>query len=291
MFAVAGLVLLAVLAVLAVALLRARNRPRQAPLSTRRAWLLVIAGGVASPVLAILAVTWSGLLIGERTETGPGAGALTVEVTGRLWWWEIRYLDGDGEVIAVTANEMHVPVGQRTEVVLLSDNVIHSFWVPSLQGKTDMIPGRINRTWIEPLEVGTYRGQCAEFCGLQHALMAFAVVAEPEEAFEAWLEHQGRTAEVPQRPELLRGQEVFMEVGCGDCHAVRGTAADGRLGPDLTHFASRESLAAVTIPNTEGHLAGWITDPQHVKPGALMPAVPIPAGDLQPLLAYLGSLE
>ena len=214
-----------------------------------------------------------------------------MEVTGRLWWWELRYLDADGGEIARTANEMHIPVGEPVTLRLISDNVIHSFWVPQLQGKTDMIPGRVNESWIQAGEPGVYRGQCAEFCGVQHSMMAFLAIAEPAEAFDRWLARQAQPAAEPTEPSLVRGRDVFLRAGCGGCHTVRGTPAAGRTGPDLTHIAGRRTLAAATVPNTRGHLAGWISDPQHVKPGNKMPAATLEPGDLHALIAYLESLE
>lgn len=191
----------------------------------------------------------------------------------------------------VEVNDIHVPVGEPVRFRLRSDNVIHSFWVPNLQGKTDMIPGRVKETWMTAAEEGVYRGLCAEFCGLQHARMQFILVAEPGDAFRAWLEHQSRPAVETGDPALERGREAFMSAGCAGCHTIRGTAAAGQLGPDLTHIASRRRLAAATIPNTRGHLGGWITDPQSTKPGAKMPSNVFEPQQLHRLLDYLGSLR
>ncbi|WP_372625132.1 c-type cytochrome [Falsiroseomonas sp.] len=255
------------------------------------AWALVIAGGGVLPLAAILGLVVSGTLISRRVVSHPTQDAVTIEVSGRLWWWEFRYLDEASRPVAVTANQLHHPAGRPAHFLLRSDNVIHSFWVPNLRGNTDLIPGQVNEIWMRPAEPGTYRGQCAEFCGTQHALMAFVVVVEPSERFAAWLEHQARPAVTMEAPLLVRGQEVFLAAGCGDCHAVRGTPADGQLGPDLTHLGSRLTLAAATLPKTRGHLGGWIADPQHVKPGNLMPSFALPPADLLALLSYLEALR
>ena len=266
-----------------VGLFRGRNR-----LSFRSGTTLVVLGGVVAPIVAIIAIGVSGVAIGDETEgadeedTGP-----RIEVVGKQWWWELRYLGEAGEVIAVTANELHLPVGERAHLELVSDNVIHSFWAPNLQGKTDAIPGRRNVLFAEPEVEGVWRGQCAEFCGKQHALMGFMVVAEPRAEFDAWLERQASDALVPPAP----GLDVFLKLGCDTCHTIRGTPADGQKGPDLTHLASRRTLAAATLPNSRGNLGGWITDTHEVKPGVLMPSFNPEPQDLQDLLDYLESLR
>jgi cytochrome c oxidase subunit 2 len=285
LFWAAALVLFVTLGLLALAVVMGRL-PGGRPLSSRWQWVLVAGGGFAAPFLAALGLTVWSVSIGDE-EAGPqGVRGPTVEVVGERWWWRVRYLGEDGEVIAETANEIHVPVGLRTRVLLKTDNVIHSFWAPAVQGKTDMIPGRTNVLYAQPERAGVYRGQCAEFCGVQHSLMGFRLVAMEEEAFEEWLARQARPAVAEHE-----GFAVFEGAGCAECHAIRGTTADGEVGPDLTHIASRETLAAGTIPNTRGNLGGWITDPQRVKPGALMPPSPMPAEDLHALLAFLETLE
>ncbi|MCT7376279.1 cytochrome c oxidase subunit II [Chelativorans salis] len=260
------------------------------PLSSRGSFLLVVAGGVVTPMLVIMAMVIVGVSVGREIATRPQSGPI-VEVIGRLWWWELRYLDGDGEVIATTANEMHIPVGQPVRLRLTSENVIHSFWAPQLQGKTDLIPGQVNESWIEAERAGVYRGQCSEYCGVQHALMSFIVVAEPLEEFERWLSLQAEPATEPSSDETRRGQQVFLEQGCAGCHTIRSVSEVGEIGPDLTHLAGRRTLAAATVPNTKGHLGGWISDPQRIKPGNKMPSTVMEPADLQALLAFLGSLE
>lgn len=282
MFAAATLILIVTLGVLGVAIAMRGGR-----LPVRGAAALVLTGGVIAPIAAILAVAISGVAIGDQTEGERGADGPLIEVHGERWWWEFRYLDEDGQTVAVTANEFWLPVGRRARLRLLSDNVIHSFWLPNLQGKTDMIPGRVNTLFLEPEAPGRWRGQCAEFCGLQHALMGVVATAVPEPEFRDWLARQAAPAAVTAG----RGLDVFMELGCGECHAIRGTAADGQEGPDLTHFGSRETIAAATLPNTRGHLGGWITGTQHVKPGVLMPPYAPAPEDLHALLDFLEALE
>jgi cytochrome c oxidase subunit II len=219
----------------------------------------------------------------DRALAGLGPAQLTVEVTGHQWWWEIRYQDG-----FTTANELHIPLGKPVLVKLAAPDVIHSFWVPNLSGKKDLIPGREATLTLRADKPGVYRGQCAEFCGLQHAKMAFLVIAEPPPQYEAWAAAEKRPA---REPADRRGRDVFMARGCASCHAIQGTAAAGRKAPDLTHLASRRTLASASLPNTVGHLAGWILDPQTIKPGASMPATAMKPEELNALLAFLGALK
>jgi len=214
--------------------------------------------------------------------------ALTLEVTGHQWWWEVRYLsDKPGETF-VTANEIHIPVGRPVLVKLIGADVIHSFWVPALTGKTDTIPGRANLTWLQADKAGVYQGQCTEYCGVQHAHMAFSVVADPPQAFEAW-----RARQLAPEPEVAGADlgAALFDARCGTCHTVRGTAAGGVVGPDLTHLMSRQTLAAGTLPNTPAALAGWIANPEGAKPGALMPATNLTGPQLNQIVAYLETLK
>lgn len=284
----AGLIFVGVMALLVVALAGpARLRDRLG----RRSW--IIGGGLVFPVVvlsALLVHTFglAGGLVRERAEPA----ALRIHVTGELWWWRVRYLDAQGATLLETANEIRIPVGQPVEFELVSHDVIHSFWVPSLAGKIDLIPGSTNRLRVRATDAGTYRGQCAEFCGLQHAKMGFLVVAEPPERHAAWLQAQRAPVAEPAGALARQGQALFAQARCGVCHAVRGTAASGTLGPDLTHVGSRLSLAAATLPNGPGALAGWISDPQHVKPGSRMPAYRRFSGEeLRALAAYLEGLR
>lgn len=282
-------IFLATMLVLAIGLWRAR-RPGAQALSEIASRNLVIAAGVAIPLLILIVLVAGSLILGRSIAAKPPGNALTVVVTGWMWWWQIDYLDDSGELVATTANEMHIPVGRAVEVRLASADVIHSFWVPELHGKTDLIPGVINSSWFTAEQAGVYRGQCAEFCGVQHALMAFLVIAQPEAEFEHWLERQAEPAE-SVFGEARRGQQVFLEAGCADCHSIRGTAADGDIAPDLTHIASRRSLAAVTRPNNRGHLGGWISDPQSIKPGNFMPRTLLEPDEHAALLHYLETLQ
>ncbi|MEQ8673830.1 MAG: cytochrome c oxidase subunit II [Aggregatilineales bacterium] len=214
--------------------------------------------------------------------------SLTIEVYGEQWWWDVRY----PEQGIVTANEIQIPAGEAVRIELRSDNVIHSFWVPELAGKMDMIPGAENSFWIHADEPGVYRGKCAEFCGIQHANMQFLVVALSPSDFEQWVINQQREAVAPEADTALEGQQVFVSAGCAGCHAVEGfDQAPGGIGPDLTHFASRRTIAAGIMPNTRGHLAGWISNPQTIKPGNEMPDIDLTGEELQSLLDYLQTLE
>jgi cytochrome c oxidase subunit II len=227
-----------------------------------------------------------------KSITGPGTkSAMTVEVQGNQWWWYVRYLNDDASQIVITANELHIPVGKPVMIRGTSNDVIHSFWVPNLQGKRDLIPSRVTTEWIQADRPGRFRGQCAEFCGLQHAHMALWVVAEPQENFEKWMDAQRQPAKLPANDATQRGQQVFLNRACVFCHNITGTPAAGQVGPDLTHVGSRLSIAAGTLPNNRGNLGGWISDPQRIKPGTHMATVPVPPEDLQPLIEYLESLQ
>lgn len=250
-----------------------------------RSYPWIITGVVITTLILIATSVITFLTM--RALAGPGADAPhTIEVVGKQWWWEIRY---DGETIG--ANEIHVPVGEPVQLRLLSDNVVHSLWIPELTTKRDLVPGHPNTLWLQADEPGVHRGVCAEFCGVQHAKMGLIVVAEPPARFEAWLERARADAAQPESEEARLGQAVFLDAGCAGCHAVRGSGARGQLGPDLTHLASRRTLAAAHLPNTRGHLAGWIVDPQSIKPGAKMPPQDLESEDLQALLAYLDTLR
>lgn len=217
--------------------------------------------------------------------------AVNIEVTARQWWWSVKYVGGPVSETFETANEIHVPVGRPVLVQLRSSDVIHSLWIPSLAGKRDLIPGRTATLAFQADRPGVYRGQCAEFCGFQHAFMAFEVHAHPPEEYEAWRQAQLKPAAEPADPLAQHGKQLFQSVSCAMCHAVQGTIAQGRRAPDLTHLASRRTIAAGTLPNTPGNLAGWILDPHAHKPGVNMPANPMSAEDLAALVAYLGTLR
>lgn len=253
---------------------------------------LVIGGGIVFPVVVLTLLLGYGLFVLQagasraREAEGPG-----VTVVGKRWWWEVVYT-GPGGGPVVSANELRLPVGRAVALRLESDDVIHSFWAPRLAGKLDMIPGRTNVLTLRATEPGISRGQCAEYCGGPHALMAFHVVAMPPEEYDAWLAREAAPARAPATAVQRRGERLFMESGCGACHAVRGTAAVGTIGPDLTHVGSRLSLAAATLPNDEAAFARWIEDNQHVKPQNLMPPYRLfTPGELASLAAYLDGLE
>ena len=286
---VAGWVVFAlVVMLLAVALLRRRGGGvgPDAP-EPRLATPLVLAGGIGLPLVLLSLLFWLMLEVLPETSAAGERAGLTVEVVGHQWWWEIRY-PGSG---AVTANELHVPAGTAVRVEVRTADVIHSFWVPRLNRKIDLVPGKENAVVLDARSPGVYRGQCAEFCGLQHANMALLVVADPPARFRAWLAANAAPAPAPSTAAERGGLDAFLDEGCGGCHTIRGTAADGTLGPDLTHVADRTTLAAVTIPNDRGYLAGWILDPQHFKPGNRMPGLPLSGSQLQDVLAYLRSTK
>lgn len=256
--------------------------------SDRVGHALILVGGVAFPVVVLSALLVYGLgLMGDlRHGTGLGGGQgserlwqsnpgnpdlLRIHVSGEQWWWRVHYYPPGATEPVVSANEIRMPVGAPVEFTLTSPDVIHSFWMPTLGGKLDMIPGRLNRFVLSADEIGVYRGECAEFCGTSHALMAFAVETMEPEAFEAWLAAEARPAVQPETPADLAAFAVFMRSGCDACHAIRGTEADGRIGPDLTHLGGRHTIAAGILPNNPGTVAGWIADTQSIKPGNKMP--------------------
>jgi cytochrome c oxidase subunit II len=216
---------------------------------------------------------------------------VTIELTGHQWWWEVRYMNVDASSIFTTANEIHIPVGVPVRFSLKSGDVIHSFWVPNLSGKKDLIPGKIATIWLQADTPGVYRGQCAEYCGHQHAHMALWIIAEPREQFDAWRRNQIQAAVTPVNASQQRGQEVFLSSACVMCHAINGTAAGSNIGPNLTHVANRNTIAAATLQNDREHLAEWVTDSQTIKPGNRMPPNSLAAEDLQALLDYLQSLK
>jgi cytochrome c oxidase subunit 2 len=289
-FGVCAAVYVLVMAAVVWAIVRRRQASDDLPATSRRLGLAVTAAtGVTVATLVILTV--SSVVAGRGLNAPSGPGAVTVDVIGHQWWWDFQYHDVSPSEVVSSPNELHIPVGVPVVIKAMSRDVIHSFWVPNLQGKRDLVPGMVTHTWIQADEPGVYRGQCAEFCGHQHANMAFLVVAEPMAQFRAWLAGQRASAPAPSTPEAQRGHDVFMTTSCALCHTIRGTSAGSRVGPDLTHVASRQTIAAGTLPNTRGHRAGWIADPQSIKPGTRMPANPLSGPDLQALLAYLETLR
>jgi len=250
-------------------------------------WLYV---GIGLSALVLLgSALWTFVVI-AKVSGPPTDPEFTIEVVGRQWWWEIRYLSGEPDRNFTTANEIHLPVGSPVRVKLRGADVIHSFWVPTLAGKTDIIPGQTNITWIQADTPGEFRGQCAEFCGKQHARMGFLVVASPPGDFNEWWDRQLTGVPTPVARETRLDQEAFIR-NCGVCHSVRGTRAGGILGPDLSHFNSRRRIAAATLPNTVGHLSAWIANPQEIKPGNLMPRLELSGEDLSRVRRFLATLE
>ncbi|HLJ21958.1 MAG TPA: cytochrome c oxidase subunit II, partial [Stellaceae bacterium] len=241
-------------------------------------------GITISAVVLLVTVVWTMRVLAMVAQP-PNKPDLTIEVTAHQWWWEARYLDPDPARAFTTANELHIPVGKSIRLRLIAPDVIHAFWVPALGGQTDMVPGQVNLTWIEASEPGTYRGQCVEYCGIQHANMAMTVVAEPPDQFETWRREQANVLADAAKAQAA-GSAVF-EAHCSKCHTVRGTAAAGTRAPDLTHLMSRSTLGAGLFQNTRGHLEGWILDPQSLKPGTQMPDTKLSPQDLRDITSFL----
>ncbi|MBA3421852.1 MAG: cytochrome c oxidase subunit II [Thermoleophilaceae bacterium] len=248
----------------------------------------VVAFGIAVPAVSLIALfVYANVSVAQHTEPpAPAETAMTIEVTGSQWWWQVRYPG----TTAITANEIHIPVKTRVSIVTQATDVIHSFWVPQLNRKVDSLPGQPNRVEIYADEPGRYRGQCAEFCGIQHAQMGLAVYADTPERFRAWLDNMARPRRAPPTPLARKGEQVFSQQ-CASCHTIRGTTARGQVGPDLTHLKSRETLGALTIPNRKGYLAGWVLDPQTMKEGTKMPALDLTGPELQALVEYMERLR
>jgi cytochrome c oxidase subunit 2 len=284
--AVGALIVWTAVVVIAVYAIRARRQAH----STWAANLLIIGGGVALPTVVLGALLAYGLPVLPQILTPPPAGSLRIDVSAKQWWWRVRYVR-NGDAVE-TANEVRLPVGQRVEVRLASSDVIHSFWVPSIAGKMDMIPGRLTRLSLEPTRTGVFRGACAEYCGTSHALMAFTVVVMEPQEFLAWLEREAQPVSAPPDEPAARGASAFMSNGCGACHTVRGTGADGTVGPDLTLVGSRLRIGAGTLANEPDAFLQWIAQTETIKPGVHMPSFrALPADDLSALAAYLDGLQ
>ena len=296
MFGFGTAVFLLVIGLLFAALLRGQrassaSAPDRVGVDVGRNWS--IWGGIILPLIVIGVVFGYNIYTLAAVENPNEKPAVKIEVIGRRWWWEVKYPDQG----VTTANEIHIPVGVPVEIKLQSADVIHSFWVPELHGKMDLIPTRINKIVIQADKAGVYRGECAEFCGLQHAHMGLMVVAESQADYDNWVNLQEQPAADPADPTAQQGQQVFMSVGCVFCHTVRGLddkqidRSSVDLGPDLTHLDSRLTIAGASLEKNRGNLAGWIIDAQHVKPGSLMPNMYMNSEELQALLAYLESLH
>jgi cytochrome c oxidase subunit 2 len=291
MFVIACVVFAGALGLLGIAWLR-RRRVGLPVVDEERPRLnlgLVIVFGIGIPlVVNVTLFVIANFVVIKDTEAPAAASTpMTIEVTGRQWFWDVRYPNGG----VVTANEIHIPARTRVNVVATTSDVIHSFWVPQLNRKIDMIPGRRNRVLLYADEPGRYRGQCAEFCGLQHAHMAMYVYAQEPADFQRWLREQAAPARAPTTAAARDGERAFTDDGCADCHTIRGTSANGDVGPDLTHVGSRTTIAALTLPNDAHDLANWLRDPQHVKPGNRMPDLNLPPRAVDALVAYLRGLK
>jgi cytochrome c oxidase subunit II len=291
MFGIAAVVYVVVMAMLAGSLWRRRDPAAssiptvQPPPAGGRRFILV--SGVVIPTIILVGVFAANVHTLYWLSAPNAQADVRIDVIGQRWWWEVHYPDHG----FVTANEIYIPTGQRVEIRLMSEDVIHSLWIPDLNGKADMIPGQTNSLWLYTETEGQYRGQCAEYCGMQHAWMVFFVIAVSPGDFEAWVAGQQQDAPEPQDALVQRGQQIFLGSSCVYCHTIRGTNATGVIGPDLTHFASRLTIGAGAADNTRANLAGWIVDPHSFKPGNRMPPMYIEGDDLQALLAYMETLR
>jgi cytochrome c oxidase subunit 2 len=291
--ALCAVIFLLVIVALLVALARRHmDRPEPAEADPR---LERRVGAIVASLAILTGVIVAGLTVisfaAQQRVFGLADPAVEIQVIGHQWWWEIKYDDPDPSRTIVTANELHVPVGKLVRLRLGSTDVIHSFWVPSLMGKADLVPGRDNELKFTASKPGVYIGQCAEFCGLQHAHMGIRVFVDTAADYAAWKMHQSSSALQPSTRSQSMGKVAFMANPCASCHAIRGTDAGGTLGPDLTHLASRTTIAAGTAELNRGTLAAWISDPQGVKPGANMPTMQLSPDDLNSLLDYLTGLK
>jgi cytochrome c oxidase subunit 2 len=261
-----------------------------APLTSGGAGMMWIYVGMPLTVVALVGSLFWTMAALASVDRPAAVPRLTIDVTGRQWWWEVHYPGPGPEQGFETANEIHIPVGEPVLIRLHGGDVIHSFWVPALSGKTDTIPGRENLAWLQANRAGVYRGQCTEYCGLQHAHMAAFVIAQPRDEFDAWRNNQLKTGVPAATPVTAMGEATFVD-RCGKCHAVEGTAANGRGAPNLTHLMTRQTLAAGVLDNNIDNLSGWISDPQAQKPGANMPITFLSGPQLRAVVAYLETLR
>lgn len=288
--AICSVIWMIVMIVLIWALSRSKEeRPQEYPTRERRLTTFVTAA-VGMTVVIITGLTIASFIT-TRALSEAKPGDLTIRINGQQWWWQVSYIDPDPARSFDTANEIHVPVGRNVRLQLEAGDVIHSFWVPSLAGKQDLIPGRVNELTIRADRAGVYRGQCAEFCGLQHSHMAVLVIAESAADYQRWVDAQRQQAAASSDQEADAGKAVFISKPCAACHTVRGTDARGTTGPDLTHVGSRQTIAAGLFDTTRGSLAAWIADPQTLKPGNNMPMVALSSDELRQVSAYMASLK
>jgi cytochrome c oxidase subunit 2 len=294
MVGVCGIAYLLVMAFLAVAIWRGRRRlaasAAPAPTSSDGRLRLGLMAWVAFIIVGLGVMTGASFLV-DRSLAKGGDGAPEILITGQQWWWRVQYWEPSSHRWIEAANELHLPINQPTRVEVVSADVIHSFWIPSLSGKLDMIPGRVNRLTLTPRRLGWLRGQCAEFCGLQHTEMALDVKVESPADYIAWRTTQAEPASQPADDVTRHGRDVFVSGPCAVCHAVRGVTEKGRAAPDLTHVGSRRYLAAGTLPMSHAAMMGWIAQPQDHKPGAEMPATGLPPQDVDAVARYLEGLK
>lgn len=288
---IAVVLVVATLVVVGIFIRRQRsNMPEQALVRAGAKGLIWIYVGLALTIVPLAgAMVWTVVAL-AKVNSPPAKPDLTIQITGHQWWWEVRYLNDDASRTFTTANEIHIPVGKPVRVRLASADVIHSFWVPSLSGKMQLIPGQTNVTWIQADRVGRYRGQCTQFCGEQHAHMMLSIVADEPGAFDKWLADQSKLSTEPADEQLATAEHSFV-FHCGACHSVRGTLAGGVVAPNLSHLMTRSTLAAGALPNTTGNLSAWIADPQSIKPGAFMPVLYLSGQNLHDISSYLETLK
>jgi cytochrome c oxidase subunit 2 len=294
-FDVSVVTYLVVIAALVIALVRSRRRTASEALveqgqdadSKSRT---IVGAAVAITAIVLIVLATSDFFVG-RALARPMPDPVRIKIVGQQWWWDIEYEDPDPSQRLRTANELHVPVGRPVQLSLTSRDVIHSFWLPNIDGKKDLIPGHMTSEQFVVEREGIYEGQCAEFCGHQHANMRLILHADSPARFEEWKAAQLQPARQPNTPEQQKGKEVFETSTCAMCHSIRGSTAGGTVAPDLTHLKSRSTIAAGVLPNTKGHLGGWIGNPQQIKPGVRMPSNSLPAQDFRALLSYLETLQ
>lgn len=289
----AGVYVLVIIAMLLA--LRKRNAGAAAEVvgsdpKVERSTTVVVSTCVGITAIILFALMLADLVTGRRLHARE-ANPLPIQVIGHQWWWEIQYQEGSPSNRVTTANELHIPTGRMIEFDLRSRDVIHSFWFPNLNGKKDLVPGHPTRAQFRADRPGMYLGQCAEFCGLQHAHMRLTLVAEEPAKFAEWYKAQQQTPPEPSDDSQKRGKELFLTTSCVLCHTVQGTGAAARVGPDLTHIAARRMIGAGTLTNEPGALSAWVANPQHFKPGAKMPQNPFKPDDLQKIVSYLGTLK
>jgi cytochrome c oxidase subunit 2 len=296
-FWITATVYLLVMAVLVVSVWRKRSsldafpEPQQTTEVSDRLATRAVAVAMAVTLVLVFVMLISSFRTSRALGKMNNETALTIDVYGHQWWWEVQYPNEESDKIVETANEIHLPTGVPIRIHGTSRDVIHSFWAPNVQGKRDLMPGYETDVMMQVDQAGRWRGQCAEYCGEQHAHMSFYMVAEPKDEFQQWLTAQAQSASRPNTPQTIHGQQVFLTHACVLCHSIRGTRASARVGPDLTHLASRSTIAAGMLPNTIGNLGGWSLNPQALKPGCRMPPNQMSGSELQDLLAYLETLR